>query len=505
MSWLIRFYNLRIKRMLFKKIIIIGGGTSGWMAAAALSRNKAFEQCDISLVESEKIGTIGVGEGSTPYLKKFMNELGIDEKQWMDKCDATYKTGIKFENWNGDNKDYFHPFFTDMDVETAEIFFNAANGRRRGKSAHITGDQFFIASNQVIHKLKATPNKNIPVKNEYGYHFDAVKLAALLKEYACQHGVEHVIDDVVSVSHDKDGIITSVTLSKENTLSGDFFIDASGFSALLIGNTLNERFESFEDELLNDSAVAVSSKITNYTFQHYTKSTALSAGWSWQIPLRSRTGNGYVYSSKYLSKEKAEMELAEQLGLCRNNAIFKHLKMKVGLRKNPWKSNVLSIGLAHSFIEPLEATALMITQRSIELFIKAMSSSDIEYKQKQQRYNKELTSLVLGVKDYIVAHYATSQRKETEYWLAASTSHKDGSRLTHLLNAWLEGVDFEQVLYQYETELAYFRPSWYILLAGMDYRNINLAVEHDRVSDNLLEQARVKSESLAKFYYAKAD
>jgi len=496
-----------------KKMVIVGGGTSGWMAAAALSHNDSFKQWQITLVESDNIGTIGVGEGSTPYLQRFMSMLGFDEKQWMKQCDATYKTGIEFSQWNGDNKHYFHPFYTAMDVETAEIFFNVANARRRGQGEHINGDNFFISGYLARHALSPVAVKKIPVASEYGYHFDAGKLAKLLKEFSCKNDVQHIIADVIQVQQNKLGDVTTLTLNKgkqgneqnsvQSSLQGDFFIDASGFKALLIDETLKVPFVSFADELFNDAAIAVSTLPLTQDKQNYTQSTALSSGWMWKIPLQSRTGNGYVYSSRHLSKEQAEIELAEQLNLSVDDTEFRHLTMQIGMRETPWHNNVLAIGLSHAFIEPLEATALMVTQCAIERFIALMSQEQQVIGEKRAKFNSELSRLLLGVKDYIVAHYVTSKREDSAYWQEINKLKSGSTNLNSLIDSWRSGLDFDAALYEIEKDMAYFRPSWYVLFAGMDYRNDQLSIPHDKVTEQLFKQAQQHSHQQALHYFSK--
>jgi len=483
-----------------KKIIIIGGGTSGWMAAAAISHHHTFKDWHITLVESEDIGTIGVGEGSTPYLKHFMTKLGFNESQWMKKCDATYKTGIEFDLWNGENSHYFHPFYTSMDVETAEVFFNVANARRRGQGEHITGDNFFLSGYLAKHRLSPVPIKKLPVSPEYGYHFDATQLASLLQDFSCERGVQHRVAEVIKVNTNGQGNVATLEVNqqgKKAVLSADFYIDASGFKALLIDKALKEPFTSFSDELLNDSAVAVSTEVLAEKNQNFTQSTALSAGWMWRIPLISRTGNGYVYSSRHLSAAAAQDELATTLNIKSGEYNFRHLKMKVGMRENPWQKNVLAIGLAHSFIEPLEATALMITQFSIERFIQLMSQEQQNNKESQRAFNGQVTRLILGVKDYIVAHYVTSKREDSSYWQDIGKLTPSSDNLQSLMAAWISGEDFDAAVHKVEHEMAYFRPSWYVLFAGMDFRNESLRIQHDKVTEVLVQQAQQYCETQA--------
>lgn len=484
------------------RIVIVGGGTSGWMAAAALSNKLSTDLFEMTLIESSHIGTIGVGEGSTPYLKHFMDSLGFQESDWMARCDASYKNGIYFDNWNGDNSRYFHPFYFSLDVKPAEIFFNCANARRRGVGPHIKGDNFFVSGYLAQHHLSPVSDKNLPVQTEYGYHFDAAKLAGVLSEFSLSQGVKHISADVIDVNQDDGGDVISLVLDDGREIQGDYFIDASGFNALLIGKTLQVPFEPFGSELLNDCAVTVSTpRDLSEKLATYTQSTALSAGWMWRIPLTSRTGNGYVYSSQYLSKEEAERELAAELNLDSKTVSFRHISMKAGMRRKPWRRNVVAIGLSHGFIEPLEATALMITQWSIEYFTRLLTLVDIPIEQRQLKFNTEVTRLMLGVKDYIHGHYVTSKRCDSDYWCKATSGQYLSPRLSALLARWKSGADFDEFLHRHERDMAYFRPSWYALLAGMDYRDDTLVMPHQMLDLTLIEQAKNYSEALAKEYF----
>lgn len=496
---------MKVKQAI-RKIIILGGGTAGWMAAAALANNPVFAAIELCLVESDNIGTIGVGEGSTPHLKRFMDNLGISEKDWMEQCHASYKTGIDFINWNGDGQQYFHPFYFQMDVKPAEVFFINANARRRGHGSAVRPDAFFSSGVLAKHNLSPKPNKALPYTNEYGYHFDATELANYLKDYACQRGVRQIIADVVEVSTSPNQQIETLILANGERLNADFFIDASGFSAKLIHKALGVPFQSFAEELLNDSAVTVPVLMDSIQTQaqrakYHTRATALSAGWLWQIPLTHRLGNGYVYSSRHLSANAAAKELLHSVNLPESTQV-RFLKLRVGVSDKAWHNNVLAIGLAQSFIEPLEATSIMMTQFTLERFMSLFERYQLNKQAEtlsRQTLNQAVMQLVLGIKDYIQAHYVTSQRSEA-YWLAARKV-AISQRLTQLLQAWYQGDDFDLLLYQYDQQLAYFRPSWYALLAGMDYRDPKLKRPFEPISAEITAQAISYCQTLVEQYF----
>ncbi|MEM6228879.1 tryptophan halogenase family protein [Shewanella scandinavica] len=496
---------MKVKQAI-RKIIILGGGTAGWMAAAALANNPVFAAIELCLVESDNIGTIGVGEGSTPHLKRFMDNLGISEKDWMERCHASYKIGIDFINWNGDGQQYFHPFYFQMDVKPAEVFFINANARRRGHGNAVKPDAFFSSGVLAKRNLSPMAQKSLPSANEYGYHFDATELANYLKDYACQRGVRQIIADVVEVSTSPNQQIETLILANGERLNADFFIDASGFSAKLIHKALGVPFQSFAEELLNDSAVTVPVLMDSIQTQaqqvkYHTRATALSAGWLWQIPLTHRLGNGYVYSSRHLSANAAAKELLHSVNLPESTQV-RFLKLRVGVSDKAWHNNVLAIGLAQSFIEPLEATSIMMTQFTLERFMSLFERYQLNKQAEtlsRQTLNQAVMQLVLGIKDYIQAHYVTSQRSEP-YWMAARKV-AISQRLTQLLQAWYQGDDFDLLLYQYDQQLAYFRPSWYALLAGMDYRDPKLKRPFEPISAEITAQAISYCQTLVEQYF----
>ena len=444
-------------------LVIVGGGTAGWMAACILQQAWG-EACKITLVESPRIPTIGVGEGSTPLLKQFFARLGIDEAQWMPACDATYKAGILFDGWTGsrDFPAYFHPFFSALDLQPAEGFFANCNARRRGRQCKTDPAQFFVAASVAERGLAPVPKRPLPHDVDYGYHFDAARLAEFLRKHAVSRGLSHLRDEVVSVERGEDGGIAAVHLAEQGRLAGEFFLDCTGFKSLLMEQTLGVPFVSFAGNLFNDSAIAIATPIAaDAKLLPQTRSTALSSGWAWQIPLQGRWGNGYVYSSSHSDAEQAERELRDH---CRagESAEARHLKMRVGRLQRHWSHNCLAVGLSQGFIEPLEATALMLVQFTVEHFVRQYPSSG------RDKYNADLNRMIEGIRDYIVAHYLLNTRSDTEYWRACREDAEIGDNLAELLAAWDDPrADFDAALHSQGGRQVYLRPSWYCILAGM--------------------------------------
>lgn len=450
------------------RIVIVGGGTSGWMAANLLAHHWKQHRVQITLIESRDIGIIGVGEGSTPYMKNFFQTLGISEKNWMPACSATYKCGIRFPNWSTVTgyTQYTHPFFSVQDRDSGEACFRNANMRRRGIDAPANPQDFFMAAELARQQRAPIPQNPEIASGDYAYHFDSGLLGQYLKQHALGLGVIHKLATITGVQQQDNGDIKNLCLDDGDQFYADFFIDCSGFAGLLINQTLGEPFISFKDNLFNDRAVALPTPINGGAIPSETLSSAMSSGWAWQIPLMNRFGNGYVYSSDFLDKDTAEKELRTHLGSAADGQEARHLSMRVGRIEHHWRNNCLAVGLSQGFIEPLEATALMLTQFTITYFIDQYEAGQFTEKY-QSAFNRRINQLFEGVRDYVVAHYYLNTRNDTEYWRACRTHLPISDRLASFIEAWDKGLDFEATLHQHKEALTYFRPSWYCLFAGM--------------------------------------
>ena len=299
-----------------QRFVILGGGTAGWITANALVDAWGKKGAEITLVESPDIGTVGVGEGSTPRLKIFFDDIGVAESDWMPKCNATYKNGISFVNWStrpGFDR-YFHPFASTLDQHTKTAFYFNTHARRHGVDVHAHPDRFFVAAKLSENRQGPKPDENFPFVVDYGYHFDAGLVGEFLKDRAVGRGVTHRQERVVDVHVSPRGDIASLLTDGDESIEADFFIDCSGFRGTLIQKMLQVPFISFAENLFNDSAVVLPAE-QQATIGSQTVSTALRYGWAWEIPLTQRIGNGYVYSSSFCSEDEAETELRGHLGL----------------------------------------------------------------------------------------------------------------------------------------------------------------------------------------------
>lgn len=451
-----------------KHIVIVGGGTSGWMSANILAYAFQHHPFDITLIESSEIPTIGVGEGSTPALKVFFDGLGIAESEWMPACDATYKCGITFANWSvkkGFHR-YFHPFASTLDGRTLGRFINNCQARLKGKPVPVLPNHFFLGALLAEKQLAPIPSYNFPFDVSYGYHFDAGLLGKFLRDKALQRGVRHVMGTVSQVIQGERGDINAVVTDDGQKYSADLYVDCSGFRSLLSQSTLKTPYVSYANALFNDSAVAMPSE-QGERIASETVSTAMSFGWAWKIPLRSRIGNGYVYSSKYCTADQAEFELRQHLGLLDSDVSARHLKMKVGRVEKSWHKNVLAVGLSQGFIEPLEATALLLIQQTVSLFAHYYIQGGFS-DQHFDVFNQSINEQFDRTKDYIFTHYQTNSRTDTAYWIDSRENKEVMSEsLRRLYHCWGTGGDLENEIRQQKIERFYPVSSWYCILSGM--------------------------------------
>ena len=449
-----------------KSIVILGGGTAGWMAACLLQHHWGANGTAITLIESSDIGIVGVGEGSTPQLKHFFDTIGIAEAEWMPRCNATYKAGIEFFGWSDRPgfEHYFHPFPTAVDPHTAPSFFYNSRARRTGRDVHAHPDRFFLPT-ALAHQRKApVAPDNFPFLTSYGYHFDANLVGGFLRDVATKRGVTHADARIEAVEVDREGQVTALRAADGRTFAGDFFIDASGFKAMIVEGALKVPYRPFSANLFNDSAVVAQTPLPDEGPGVCTQSVAKSAGWIWHIPLTNRIGNGYVYSSRYIDDEAAATEFRAHLGLD-TEAPVRHLKMRVGRIERSWPSNCLAIGLAQGFIEPLEATALHIVIATVEGFIAAVEGKGLG-EESRSEFNADIARRYEGIRDYVVCHYRTALRRESDYWRAATEMDELSDSLKGVITAWFTGAPLDEEIARQGIAFAYNAISWHCMLAG---------------------------------------
>lgn len=450
-----------------RRIVIVGGGTAGWMTALIFARSLVQRGVQITLLESPTVPTIGVGEGSTPWLRGFFDMLGIEEAQWMPACHATYKCGISFEGWStrpGFGR-YFHPFPSMLDNLTMTQFVHNVEARASGVDVYAHPDRFFISARLVAERRAPKAREHFPFDIWHGYHFDATLLGQFLHRKALERGVRHKSGHVTEAAVGADGSIASVSTREGETIAADLFVDCTGFAGLLIEKALKVPFVSFADSLFNDAAVAMPSPMAA-AVPSETVSTALKHGWAWQIPLTHRFGNGYVYSTRFCSPDAAESELRRHLGLLDSDLEARHLRMRIGRVASPWHANCLAVGLAQGFLEPLEATALMFIQHTAMAFVQVLERGDLG-EEVRRRFNTRLNRQFEGIRDYIAAHYKTNSRTDTEYWRANAANMKLSDDLGRILSDWKALRSIVPGVRAQTIGVGYPVLSWFALLAGM--------------------------------------
>lgn len=412
-----------------ENIVIVGGGTSGWLSAIGLTRllkTETGKNCQITLIESSDIGTIGVGEATIHTIRQTFQFLGLDEDEWMRECNASFKTAIKFVNWsNLPNRNfYWHPFKPMPVVERVpgDLAFPLSQyWLKRYLNGNPEAMDYSCYTASHLCDVRKSPKllTDLPYqgKVEYGYHLDAGLLATYLKGKAKEKGVKQVVDTVLDVVLDDRGYISHLITNNHGELHGDLFIDCSGFRGLLINQTLKEPFISFSDSLFCDSAIAmrIPTDDEKNDINNYTTATALNNGWVWNIPLFGRSGDGYVYSSAFISPEDAEKEFRQHLGCRSDGNETRHLKMRIGRTRNAWVKNCVSIGLSGGFIEPLESTGIFLSE--IGLINLLLNFPDQEFNEGViARYNEVMKQYYEEIRDFIVLHYCTTNREDTPFW-----------------------------------------------------------------------------------------
>ena len=493
-----------------KNIVILGGGTAGWMTANLLQKKWRQRGIQISVVESPDIGIIGVGEGSTPLLKEFFDSLEISESEWMPQCNATYKNGISFNDWSTvpGYESYFHPFPCSLDFATFGFLYKYTELRRKGADVLAHPNRFSLMAGLTERKLAPLPAENFPFHFQYGYHFDSVLIGKFLREKAKESGVSHIEATVEKVEQESDGSIKSLLLNTGQILSGDFFVDCSGFASILLQKTLKVPFVSFSENLFNDSAVAIPTDIET-EIPAETLSTALSNGWAWKIPLTNRFGNGYVFSSKYCSPDEAETELRSHLNILESDVEARHLKMMVGRVQETWAKNCVAVGLSQGFIEPLEATALQFVYSTIEQFSQALEEGNFSGKNRDE-FNARMNANFEGVRDYIVLHYKTNSRSDSPYWIDNRENQKISDNLRAMIECWYAIEDTQEALTRLNIGSYYSQRSWTCLLAGVgvfpkqenlvipDKESVGMAMKDLKYVDDFIKGCSMNFESHGK-------
>ncbi len=449
-----------------QSIIIVGGGTAGWMAAAALSRLLPKGGVRITLIESDAIGTIGVGEATIPHLRYFNNLLGLNENEFVQKTQATFKLGIEFNNWGYQGDSYIHPFGpygANMDGVHFHHYWLRHQRQANAQNLDDYNIQILAARAGKFDRSLKNSRGIEQQKLDYAFHFDASLYAKFMREFSESNGVQRVEGKVTDVSqHSENGFIRSVTLETGQTLEADLFIDCSGFRGLLIEQTLKTGYDDWSDVLPCDRAVARGCEKIEEPIP-YTKATAKSVGWQWRIPLQTRTGNGYVYCSDHLSDDEAQASLTAGLD-GRPTTEPNFIRFKTGIRRQTWNKNVVALGLAAGFLEPLESTSIHLIQTAIARLMthfpnQRFSQVDIDYFNQRTRLEYE------QVRDFLVLHYTATERDDSEFWRRCQNIQQPDT-LIERLNIYRENAR----LYRHDNEL-FDETSWFVVMYRQHVKN----------------------------------
>jgi tryptophan halogenase len=460
-----------------RRVVIVGGGTAGWMAAAAMARLRRNQVTAIILIESDAIGTIGVGEATIPPIRNFNDLLGIDEADFLAATGGTFKYGIEFVDWSRLGVRYFHPF-GEFGADMEGISFHQLWLKHRSHAGDFEDFNLAAVASRLgrFERPSGDPRSILSTLN-HAYHFDAGLYAAYLRRYAESRGVERREGRVVDVAlRGEDGFIEGVTLAGGERIEGDLFVDCSGFRGLLIGEALGSVYEDWTEWLPCDRAVAVPSATTPRDPLPYTRATARAAGWQWRIPLQHRNGNGYVYSSRDVSDDEAAATVLANLdGEALDEPRF--LRFTPGRRRDVWKKNCVALGLASGFMEPLESTSIHLVQAGISKLFALFPDRGFDPVLAEE-YNRLTALQTEQIRDFLVLHYVATERDDSPFWRRCRERPLPEGLARKLALFRAQGR-----LFRYEDEL-FSRASWLAVLLGQGI----LPRTYDPLADTLPDE-----------------
>ena len=425
-----------------RNIVIVGGGTAGWLTAginAARHQGRMKTNFSVTLVESPNIAIIGVGEGTWPTLRSTLEKIGVSETAFFRDCDSTFKQGAKFARWTtgAPHDAYYHPLMMPQGFTQLNLAPHWLSGRDPRSFCDAVCPQGVLCDQGLAPKTITTPE--FAAVANYAYHLDAGKFAPFLQKHCTETlGVRHLLADVESVNRAENGDIASLSTKQAGIIAGDLFVDCSGFSALLLGKALGVPFKDCSDVLFCDTALAVQvpSETQKDPIASHTISTAQSAGWIWDIGLPSRRGIGYVYSSRHSSEEEAQEILAQYVGLTIKGLSVRKIPIRSGHRETFWKNNCVAVGLAAGFLEPLEASAIVLVELSAKLIAEQMPANRDVMDIIAKRFN-DVTSYRWGrIIDFLKLHYVLTKRTDSKFWIDNTDPATVPERLQNLLTLW---------------------------------------------------------------------
>mgnify|MGYP001190556574 CR=1 FL=1 len=469
--------------MRIKSIMVVGGGSSGSMTAAAIA--KIFgDRVKLSILEGKNTSSIGVGESTMIKFNDYLKLLDLKDEDWMKHCDASYKTSVRFTDFrNGEGEVFEYPFGGQHTKESFSKWTSLAAKFNLDENSfcEFVNHNYFLAKYNRLTKNEDN-ELNFCINNDTAYHFDASLFGKYLRDKFCKNATEYV-DDIVSIEKDEHGYISNIVGDSGVKYTADLFIDCTGFKSLLLEQAMESEFCSFKPWLSNDRAIATRLPYTDKNSQlvNVTNCTALSSGWSWNTPLWSRMGTGYVYSSDFIDDDSAEKEFKKYLGT--EDVEFRKINIRHGVHEKGWVKNVIGIGLSYGFVEPLEATGLVSTHEMIKQLITVLLNSNLNVSGfDRDGYNYNCSMLISGYKDFVSAHYKLSKRVDTPYWRYQTEDKNWFNQKDNIgaLHRWGEDVNsttdcyYEQILMNHS-----FLQRWtpdvagiHYIMAGMGYKPI---------------------------------
>ncbi|WAJ72366.1 tryptophan halogenase family protein [Catenovulum adriaticum] len=467
-----------------EEYVIVGGGTAGWITAAILAHSlKHFKNVKIKLVESPDIPTIGVGEATIPSIIDMLTYLKIPLVEFINKTDASFKLAIRFDDWLQQGHSYWHPFGKIGNAIDNLPFYQHWLKHAKHQGQYQFSDfspSVALAEHGKFYAPRPGEKTNLSASS-YALHFNAGKVAEYLKTYSLELGVEHIKANVTHTELTTSGAIKQLKLDTQPVLAADFFFDCSGQKALLIDKSLRVGYQDWQSFLPVNRALAVQTKPSN-NIAPYTIAKADKAGWQWQIPLQSRTGNGYVYCDDFIDQAAATTQLLNRVG--EENCITEPrlIRFKTGKRNKMWHKNCVAIGLSGGFLEPLESTSIYLIMRAALNFVQALPDKNL-HQPSIDEYNRLMDNEYLNIRDFIVLHYCTSKRTDSEFWqmwqhlpIPASLSQK-----LDLFTSQGRLMDNPKDLFASD--------SWYAVLAGMQVTPNSLDPLIERSNFSLIEKA----------------